>query len=171
MPAIFSVSVTAGGAAVRSATIEFGDGGKQSVSTSGLSTVTHVYTESGTFIVTAEAIDTAGESATATASVSVQSVVVNVTLSWSPATITTNVPADFAATVTTNPAGVPIRRYEWDSSTASWSRRRQGTTLSYHTASRLARTMSGCESRRRAGRPARRSGTLLSCNRSSRLWA
>jgi hypothetical protein len=61
VPATFSVSVTAGGAAVRSASIDFGDGGKQSVSTAGLSSVTHVYTESGTFIVTAEAIDTAGD--------------------------------------------------------------------------------------------------------------
>jgi len=113
VPAIFSVAVNAGGAAVRSATIEFGDGGKQSVSTSGLSTVSHVYTESGTFIVTAEAIDTAGESATATASVSVQSVVVNVTLSWTPATVRVNVPVDFTATVTTTPAGVAISRYQW----------------------------------------------------------
>jgi hypothetical protein len=113
VPATFSVSVTAGGAAVRSATIEFGDGGKQSVSTAGLSTVTHVYTQSGTFIVTAEATDTAGESTTATASINVQSVTVNVTLSWSPATVKTNVPVDFAAAATTNPAGVPIRRYQW----------------------------------------------------------
>jgi PKD repeat protein len=114
VPAIFSVSVNSGGAAVRSATIEFGDGGKQSVSTSGLSTVTHVYTQSGTYIVTAEAIDTGGESARATASVSVQEVVVAVSMTVSPSTITTTSPAEFAAIATTTPASTAIERYEWD---------------------------------------------------------
>ena len=114
VPATFSVSVNAGGAAVRSATIDFGDGSKQRVSTSGLSVATHVYTSSGTYIVTAEATDTAGESATATASVSVQAVVVTVSMTVSPATITTAAPAEFAATATTAPAGATIERYEWN---------------------------------------------------------
>jgi PKD repeat protein len=114
VPAIFSVSVNAGGAAVRSATIEFGDGGKQSVSTSGLSTATHVYTRSGTFIVTAEAIDTAGESATATASVSVQAVVVSVNMTVSPTTVLRGALAEFTANATTTPAGTTIERYEWN---------------------------------------------------------
>jgi hypothetical protein len=113
VPAIFGVSVNAGGAAVRSATIEFGDGGRQSVSTSGLSTVTHVYTKSGTYIVTAEAIDTAGESATATASVSVQAVVVTVNMTVSPSTVLRGALAEFAASATTTPAGTTIERYEW----------------------------------------------------------
>jgi len=130
VPAIFSVAVNAGGAAVRSATIEFGDGGKQSVSTSGLSTVTHVYTESGTFIVTAEAIDTAGESATATASVSVQAVVVAVSMTVSPSTITTTSPAEFAALATTTPASTTIERYEWDFGDGS-IRTTSGSTTSH----------------------------------------
>jgi hypothetical protein len=114
VPAIFSVSVNAGGAAVRSAAIEFGDGGKQSVSTSGLSTVTHVYTQSGTYIVTAEATDTAGESATATASVNVQAVVVSVNMSVSPTTVQRGALAEFTANATTTPAGTTIARYEWN---------------------------------------------------------
>jgi hypothetical protein len=114
VPAVFSVSVTAGGAAVRTATIEFGDGARQAVSTAGTSTATHVYFESGTYIVTATAADTAGESATATASVSVQTVVVSVNLSVSPVIITVSTPAVFTAAATTVPAGQAIERYEWD---------------------------------------------------------
>jgi hypothetical protein len=114
VPATFSVAVNAGGAAVRSATIDFGDGGRQSVSTSGLSTATHVYNASGTYIVTAEAVDTAGETGQATASVSVQSVVVTVSMTVTPSTITTTTPAEFSASATTTPAGATIERYEWN---------------------------------------------------------
>ena len=130
VPATFSVSVTAGGAAVRSATIDFGDGGKQSVSTSGSSTATHVYTRSGTYIVTAEAIDTAGETTTAMASVAVQGVTVNVTLSWLPANVKANLPVDFTATATTNPTGVAISSYRW-SINGTLIATTSGNTLSY----------------------------------------
>jgi hypothetical protein len=92
VPATFSIAVTAGGAAVRSATIDFGDGGRQAVSTSGLSTVTHVYNGSGTYIVTAEAVS----------------------MTVTPSTITTTTPAEFSATATTTPAGATIERYEWN---------------------------------------------------------
>jgi len=111
--ATFAVSVTAGGAAVRTATIDFGDGGSQAVSTAGTSTVVHSYRSSGTFLLTAVATDTAGETTTATASVSVQAVTVNVTLSFAPATVKKDVPVDFTATVTTNPTGVALSRYQW----------------------------------------------------------
>jgi hypothetical protein len=130
IPATFSVAVNAGGAAVRSAAIEFGDGGKQSVSTSGLSTVTHVYTESGTYVVTAEATDTAGESTTATASVSVQPVVVTVSMTVSPTTITTAAPAEFSASATTTPTGTIIERYEWNFGDGS-IRTTSGSTTSH----------------------------------------
>jgi hypothetical protein len=113
VPAVFNIAVTAGGAAVRSATIDFGDGGRQSVSPSGLSTATHVYARSGTYIVTAEAVDTAGESATATASVSVQTVVVSVNMTVSPNPVLLNALAEFTANATTTPAGTTIERYEW----------------------------------------------------------
>jgi len=111
--ASFTVTVTAGGAAVRTATVDFGDGGNQAVATSGSSSVAHAYARSGIFVVTATATDSAGETATATASVIVQSVTVNVTLSWAPASVKVNAPVDFTATVTTNPAGVVISRYQW----------------------------------------------------------
>jgi hypothetical protein len=111
--ATFAVSVTAGGAAVREAAIEFGDGGRQAVSPAGTSVVAHVYAHSGTFIVTAVATDTAGETTTAMASVSVQAVTVNVTLFWAPATVKKDLPVDFTATVTTIPTGVPATRYQW----------------------------------------------------------
>jgi hypothetical protein len=113
VPATFGVSVTAGGAVVRTATIDFGDGGTQSVSTSGLSTVTHTYSVSGLYTVRAVATDAVGESATALASVSVQTVVVTVSLTVS-GTITTTTPVEFIATATTIPSGATIERYEWD---------------------------------------------------------
>ena len=113
VPATFSVAVSAGGAAVRTATIDFGDGGRQAVSTAGLSVATHVYSSSGTYIVTAEAIDTAGETATATASVSVQTVVVTVNMTVSPTTVVRGALAEFSANATTTPAGTTIVRYEW----------------------------------------------------------
>ena len=114
VPATFSIAVTAGGAAIRSATIDFGDGGRQAVSTSGLSTVTHVYSSSGTYVVTGEVVDTAGETGQATASVSVQKMVVTVSLSVSSTTLTTSTPTVFTASATTTPAGGLIERYEWD---------------------------------------------------------
>ena len=104
-PSTFSVTVAAGGAVVRSATIDFGDGSSQGVGTSGSSTASHVYDRSGTFIVTATAIDAAGETATASSSVSVQTVVVTFqTFSVSPNPVTTATPAEFLAFATTNPA-------------------------------------------------------------------
>ena len=112
--ATFAVSVTAGGAAVRDASINFGDGGRQAVANAGLSTVVHSYQTSGTFIVTAVATDTAGETTTATASVSVQPVVVTVTMTVSPAILRANSPVEFAASATATPAGATIERYEWD---------------------------------------------------------
>jgi adhesin/invasin len=114
VPAIFSVSVTAGGAAVRTATIDFGDGDSQAVSTSGLSSATHTYASSGTYVVTARATDSAGETTTATASVSVQNVIVTVTLTVSSSTVTTTTPAEFTASATTSPSGAVIERYEWN---------------------------------------------------------
>jgi hypothetical protein len=130
IPATFNVAVNAGGAAVRSAAIEFGDGGKQSLSTFGVSTVTHVYIESGVYVVTAQATDTAGESTTSTASVSVQPVVVTVSMTVSPTTITTAAPAEFAASATTTPAGTTIERYEWNFGDGS-IRTTSGSTTSH----------------------------------------
>jgi hypothetical protein len=114
VPAAFDVTVTAGGAVVKTATIDFGDGATQSISTSGRSTVTHIYNSSGMYTVTAVVTDSVGESATALSTVNVQQVVVTVALSVSPTTVTTTAPAEFSATVTVTPAGSTVGRYEWD---------------------------------------------------------
>jgi len=111
--ASFTVTVAAGGAAVRAAIIDFGDGGTQAVGTSGSSSAAHAYSRGGTYLVTATATDVAGETTTATASVVVQSVTVSVTFSWTPATVKMNAPVDFTATVTTYPAGVVVTQYQW----------------------------------------------------------
>jgi adhesin/invasin len=114
VPAAFTVSVTKGDAAVRAATIDFGDGDNQSVAASGASTAVHTYDRSGTYIVTAVASDTAGETTSATASVSVQTVIVTASMTVSSTTLTTTVPAEFFATATTNPTTAIVERFEWD---------------------------------------------------------
>jgi len=113
---VFSVTVTAGGSAVRTATINFGDGGSQAVSTSGTSSASHAYSRGGTFLVTATATDAAGESTTATASVNVQDVFVTITgLTVAPASPKTNEVADFSvAAASSSPTSAPIERYEWN---------------------------------------------------------
>jgi hypothetical protein len=113
VPASFTVDVTAGGAPVRSATIEFGDGASLPVSNSGKTTVQHVYDASGLYTLKAVAVDALGESAAALASVSVQPVIVTVSLTG-PSVATIKVPAEFTASVTTVPAGAIVERYEWN---------------------------------------------------------
>jgi hypothetical protein len=115
VPGVFSVTVTAGGSTVISATLNFGDGGSQSVGTSGTSSASHIYSKSGTFIVTAVATDTGGESTTATASVSVQGVVVTISaFTVTPASPAASAVADFAVTASSSSASAPIERYEWN---------------------------------------------------------
>ncbi|HOG29916.1 MAG TPA: PKD domain-containing protein [Vicinamibacterales bacterium] len=128
VPAVFSVSVTPGGAAVQRAIIDFGDGASQAVSNAGLSSVTHTYHSSGTYVVKATATDAAGETASATASVSVQTVVVTVSLSVGASVITTTAPAEFTATATTTPIGSAIERFEWDFGDGSTRVTSGGTT-------------------------------------------
>jgi hypothetical protein len=113
-PATFSVAITAGGAVVRSASIDFGDGSSQPLSPTGSTTATHVYSRSGTFVVTAVATDSSGDSTTATASVSVQPVIVTVSLSVISTVISSLVPVEFSATASSSPAGAVFERYEWD---------------------------------------------------------
>jgi hypothetical protein len=111
-----SVTVTAGGAAVKTASINFGDGGSQAIGTAGSTTVSHVYSRGGTFIVTATAVDSAGETATATSSLSIQDVIVTISaFTVSPSTLTTAVVADFTVTAaSSSPTAAPIERYEWN---------------------------------------------------------
>jgi PKD repeat protein len=127
----FTVTVTAGGAAVRAASIDFGDGGSQALTASGSSSVAHAYARSGIFVVTATATDTAGETATATASVSVQAVVVVVSLSVTTTAPSTSAPVAFSATATTNPTGALIERYEWTFGDGSPMRTTTGPSTSH----------------------------------------
>lgn len=128
--AAFSVQITAGSAAVRTASIDFGDGMSQALSTAGSSTASHVYGRSGTFLVTASATDTAGETTTSTGSVNVQAIVVSVTLTV-PVLVTTIAPADFSAAVTTTPTGAVVDRYEWDFGDGTAMRTTSGNTTSH----------------------------------------
>jgi PKD repeat protein len=109
---VFSVKAGTGGAAVRSATVDFGDGGSQTLATNGTTTASHTYRSAGTYTVVATATDTAGETTVATASVAVaQATPLGVTLTASGAMIHQGV-ISFTATVT--PAtGVAIDHYEW----------------------------------------------------------
>jgi adhesin/invasin len=127
----FTVTVTAGGAAVRAASIDFGDGGSQPVATSGSSSVAHAYTRSGIFVVTATATDTAGETGAATGSVSVQAIVVVVSLSVTTLSPSTSAPVAFSATATTNPTGALIERYEWSFGDGSPMRITTGSSTSH----------------------------------------
>ena len=112
----FTATVKAGtsGAAVRAATLDFGDGTSQSIGLNGTTTVSHTYQNAGTYTVTASATDSAGETSTSTASVVVKTLgPVSVTLSVSPTTATVNQPVTMTATATA-PSGTTIERYEWN---------------------------------------------------------
>ncbi|MBP1602880.1 MAG: polycystin cation channel protein [Acidobacteria bacterium] len=140
LPATFTVTVASGGAAVRSAIVEFGDGASQAVSNAGTSTATHAYSRSGTYTVTATATDTAGETTSAIASVSVQAFVVSVTLSIGTISPSTGAPIVFTASATSTPAGAQFENYDWhfgdESSEDVYSRSGPGnsTTHQYSTA-------------------------------------
>ena len=116
-PVSFTFTVgTAGstGAAVRSAVVDFGDGGSQTLSTNGITVASHTYTRSGSYTVTATATDAAGETAVATASVVVGGLApIGVVLS-SSGTMTTQSAITFTASVSL-PANqqVYVDRYEW----------------------------------------------------------
>ncbi len=109
---VFSVKAGSGGAAVRSATVDFGDGATQALATNGTTTASHTYRSAGAYTVTATAVDTAGEVTIATASVVVtQAAPLNVTLT-AQGTMAHQASIVFTASVT--PAGVAIDRYEWN---------------------------------------------------------
>jgi PKD repeat protein len=90
-----------------------------------------VYNRSGTYIVTAQATDAAGETGAATASISVQNVVVVVSLSVTTLSPSTAAPVAFAATATTNPTGAQIERFEWDFGDGSPLRTTTGSATSH----------------------------------------
>jgi PKD repeat protein len=108
----FTFTVTpSANAAVRSATVSFGDGSAQSLNTNGTTSVSHVYTSSGTYTVIATATDAAGETTTATASVVIADAApLNVTLSASGLTKNAVTTLTASVTSTTTPS---IEGYTW----------------------------------------------------------
>jgi PKD repeat protein len=73
LPVSFTFAVAAGsaGAAVRSAVVDFGDGGSQTLGTNGTTVASHTYARAGSYTVTATATDAAGETTVATLGVTV----------------------------------------------------------------------------------------------------
>jgi PKD repeat protein len=112
-PAVFTLSVSSGsnGAPVRDVTVDFGDGQRLSLGSDPTS-VAHVYTEAGTYTVTATATDTAGEKSSTSAVIVVRAA--------SPLTVRiqgdtqprANAPASFTVTVT--PADAQVVSYQFD---------------------------------------------------------
>lgn len=109
----FTVNPGTGGAAVRQASVQFGDGSSQNLSTNGTTSATHVYRDHGTYTVIATATDAAGEVTAATATVVVaRQNAITVTLSYSPASpVKVAAVVAFTSTVT---GATSIDRFEWD---------------------------------------------------------
>lgn len=125
-PATFNVTVTPGPRAVRDVVISFGDGASASLgATSGTATVSHLYEDTGTFLVTVTATDVSGQQTEVSISVvvgSVQALNVSVTASAPSVNETTS----FTATVF--PGDAEVRRYEWDFGDGSTLTTTGGTT-------------------------------------------
>jgi len=120
------VTVTAGGAAVRTANVTFGDGPTQSIGLVGTTTLSHAYSNGGNYVLTATAIDAAGETGSASASVFIQNLIVVFTAfsidpSVKDGVIDTTTPTNFSASASTVPAGGIVERYEWSYTMAGCS--------------------------------------------------
>lgn len=105
-----TITPSATGAAVRQVVVNFGDGRSQTLgAVSGAVPLSHTYTSSGTYTLTATVTDSNGDTFTGAAQVGVgtPSVSIKATQGTSPGD-----PVAFEATVT--PAGVTVDRYEWD---------------------------------------------------------
>lgn len=114
-PAVFTITVTpaSDGAPVQSVTIDFGDGERLTLG-SGSTTVSHVYSSSGTYTVTARVRDAAGQETVQTLVLIVlPAAPIAVNLSASPTAPVVNEVTTFTAQATP-PAGVSIQRYRWD---------------------------------------------------------
>jgi adhesin/invasin len=112
-PATFTIAAAATApAAVKSVTVDFGDG---SVQTFGNTTsVAHTYRSSGTYTVTATVEDTTGAKATGSTVVVVQGSAFLVSLSATPSTVATGATVNFTATVTQNPGNIPVQSAVFD---------------------------------------------------------
>jgi hypothetical protein len=112
-PVVFSVNVTANGAAIREVTLDFGDRDRLSLGAlTGSTTVSHTYEEAGTYTVTATATDVSGERSTTITVINVQPatpLVVTLTTDSQPLV---NTPTSIQVRV--SPESTLIARYEYD---------------------------------------------------------
>jgi PKD repeat protein len=111
----FTVSVTpatSGSSQVplRSVTINFGDGGSQSLGTNTSQSTTHTYSTAGTYVVTATVTDVNGE--TGSGSTSIQVLPLLASLGASPQTGAP--PLTVAFTLTLTPSTVAVQSVDWD---------------------------------------------------------
>ncbi len=115
-PVSFTVRITTatGGAAVRSATVDFGDGASQPIGT-GTTTVQHTYTRSGNYTVSVTATDAAGETSLGSVGVYVQpAAAISFTVTYSPTSPVKNQVVLFnAGTPNCGTSVCSIDRYEW----------------------------------------------------------
>lgn len=109
-PVSFTVTVTvpANSPGLSGVSVNFGDGTSQAAGPATSLSVSHVYTNSGTYTVSATATDNVGE--TSTASTQVVVAPVSVTLA---ATKSSSNPRSFLFTATVTPSSVAVRTYEW----------------------------------------------------------
>jgi len=117
-PVSVTLTITAPGATqspVRSATINWGDGQTTSVGSS-TATVQHIYRSTGTFIITATAVDANGDSSTATTAVTVINATpsVGVTANNDRPAVNTAVTFTISASIPGSPTGVSIQNVHID---------------------------------------------------------
>jgi PKD repeat protein len=114
-PVTFAIEVTpaTNGNPIQSMTIDFGDGQRRTIGSSGTTSVAHVYSKTGTYTVTITARDTAGQDSSQVTIIAVQPpapIAVDVTVSTT--TLTAGMPVAFAADATAA-EGTAVARYEW----------------------------------------------------------
>jgi hypothetical protein len=113
-PVAFTVGVTASSgattAAIRSVSIQFGDGQSQNLGTGASSTASHTYSSGGTYTATATATDANGE----TGSASVVILVTPVTLGLTATPSSGAPPLAVSFTVTVNPSTAAVQSVDWD---------------------------------------------------------
>jgi PKD repeat protein len=101
-------SVPTGGSPIQNVIVDFGDGQTRTLGAAGGAvTVAHTYNRPGTFTITVTLVDAAGERATTSTVVTIQSAAVGVAVTASPNPATAGQPTTLTATIT-NPNNVQL---------------------------------------------------------------
>ena len=107
-PVTFTIAAQATApAAVRSVTVDFGDGVTQTFGNT--TSVAHTYRSANTYTVTATVEDSTGAKGTGSTTVVVQGSAFLVTLQAAPSTAAVGAVVNFTATVTQNPGNIPVQ--------------------------------------------------------------